>query len=49
MNALVDAVGTLHRPADGAPRILSLVPSITELVVDLGLAEHLVGRTQYCI
>jgi len=49
MTALVDAVGTLHKPAGGAPRILSLVPSITELIVDLGLADRLVGRTHYCI
>ena len=30
-------------------RIVSLVPSITELVCDLGLAEQLVGRTGFCI
>jgi ABC-type hemin transport system substrate-binding protein len=32
-----------------APRILSLVPSITALLVDLGLADFLVGRTGFCI
>ncbi len=31
------------------PRIVSLVPSITELLCDLGLAEQLVGRTGFCI
>lgn len=31
------------------PRIVSLVPSITELLVDLGLGEYLVGRTGFCI
>ncbi len=31
------------------PRIASLVPSLTELLVALGLAEHLVARTGYCI
>ena len=31
------------------PRIASLVPSLTELVVALGLRERLVARTGYCI
>jgi ABC-type Fe3+-hydroxamate transport system substrate-binding protein len=31
------------------PRIVSLVPSITELLVDLGLGGYLVGRTGFCI
>jgi len=31
------------------PRIVCLVPSITELVCALGLAEQLVGRTGFCI
>jgi ABC-type Fe3+-hydroxamate transport system substrate-binding protein len=31
------------------PRIVCLVPSITELLCDLGLAEQLVGRTGFCI
>lgn len=30
-------------------RIVCLVPSITELIVDMGLAAHLVGRTGFCI
>lgn len=30
-------------------RIISLVPSLTELVVSLGLRDHLVGRTGFCI
>ncbi|SBV96520.1 ABC-type Fe3+-hydroxamate transport system, periplasmic component [uncultured Alphaproteobacteria bacterium] len=32
-----------------APRIVSLVPSLTELCFDLGLDDRLVGRTDYCI
>lgn len=45
---LVDALGHQHLPAPGA-RIVSLVPSITELLCDLGLAGQLVGRTGFCI
>ena len=32
-----------------APRIVCLVPSLTELLCDLGLAPQLVGRTGFCI
>jgi hypothetical protein len=32
-----------------APRIVSLVPSLTELLVALGLSRALVGRTGFCI
>lgn len=30
-------------------KIISLVPSITELLVDLGLEDHLVAVTKYCV
>ena len=45
---LVDALGHQHAPAPAA-RIVCLVPSITELLCDLGLAGKLVGRTGFCI
>ncbi|WP_227815469.1 helical backbone metal receptor [Nitrogeniibacter aestuarii] len=45
----IDAVGVSHPPAEGEVRIVSLVPSITELVCDLGLTGQLVGRTGFCI
>ncbi len=48
--ASVDAVGVPHpRVAADAARIVSLVPSLTELLCDLGLARSIVGRTGYCI
>lgn len=46
---LLDAAGTRHVRVDGDARIVSLVPSVTELVCELGLAEQLVGRTGFCI
>lgn len=48
---LVDAIGTVHRAVTPGetPRIVSLVPSVTELICDLGLAHWLVGRTGFCI
>jgi ABC-type Fe3+-hydroxamate transport system substrate-binding protein len=45
---LADALGQLHQPAPDA-RIVSLVPSITELLCELGLGPQLVGRTGFCI
>ena len=30
-------------------RIISLVPSLTELLIDLGLENQLIGRTKFCI
>lgn len=36
----------LHRISE---RIISLVPSQTELLVDLGLSERLVGITKFCV
>ncbi len=50
MNAflLTDALGQRHEPAPDA-RIVCLVPSITELLCELGLAGKLVGRTGFCI
>ena len=51
MTQLDDVIGTRHLPVpDGqACRIVSLVPSLTELLCDLGLAERIVGRTGFCI
>lgn len=46
---LRDDAGTLHSRAGPGARIVSLVPSITELVCDLGLGDRLVGRTGFCV
>lgn len=45
---LTDATGTTHPPAGANPRIICLVPSITELLCALGLADQVVGRTRFC-
>ncbi len=52
-----DQMGQLHRFAEslsthgprGPKRIVSLVPSITEFLVDLGLRQNLVGCTKFCV
>ncbi len=52
MSSAININDQLGRPLhfEKAPqRIVSLVPSITELLVDLGLADCLVGRTLFCI
>lgn len=46
---LVDDAGNRFAPAVGETRIACFVPSITELLVDLGLADRIVARTRYCI
>lgn len=47
--ANVDWSGVAHPPAGAAPRIASLVPSLTELLFALDLGEHIVARTGFCI
>ena len=44
----IDAIGNAHDASSDA-RIVSLVPSLTELLCDLGLAPQIVGRTGFCI
>ena len=45
----IDAAGAEHPPAGPQARILSLVPSLTELLFALGLGLQVVGRTMYCV
>ena len=44
-----DQLGTTHSFKSVPQRIVSLVPSQTELLVDLGLADKIVGLTKFCI
>jgi ABC-type Fe3+-hydroxamate transport system substrate-binding protein len=47
--AALDWAGTLHAAAGDAPRIASLVPSLTELLFALDLAACVVARTGFCV
>ena len=44
-----DQLGTSHSFASTPKRIISLVPSQTELLYDLGLEESIVGITKFCV
>jgi ABC-type Fe3+-hydroxamate transport system substrate-binding protein len=46
---LIDAAGTAHPPAGDEARVVSLVPSITELLFEMGLGPRVVGRTRFCV
>jgi len=46
---LIDASGTPWAPGGPPRRIVSLVPSTTETLCVLGLADALVGVTSYCV
>jgi ABC-type Fe3+-hydroxamate transport system substrate-binding protein len=46
---ILDDYGNEHHRATDEPRIISLVPSITELLFALGLGNNVVGRTGFCI
>lgn len=45
----IDAAGVGHEPAGAEARIVSLVPSLTELLFDLDLGDRVVGRTAFCV
>lgn len=48
-DTFVDAAGNRHGSAGPGARIACLVPSITELVCELGLIDQLVARTGFCV
>ncbi len=49
MNRFVDQMGRIIHLKDTPKRIVSLVPSQTELLFDLGLNNEVVGITKFCI
>ena len=49
LTEITDDAGKKHYPAGDSARILSLVPSLTELMFDMGLEDQLIGRTSFCI
>lgn len=49
MKTLIDQLGTTHSFEITPKRIVSLVPSQTELLFDLGLEENIVGITKFCV
>ncbi|ADG14311.1 periplasmic binding protein [Paraburkholderia atlantica] len=46
---VVDAAGVAHESAGADARIVSLVPSLTETLFELGLERQIVGRTGFCV
>lgn len=49
MKTLVDQLGTSHTFETPPKRIVSLVPSQTELLFDLGLENKIIGITKFCV
>src|SRR5690554_7383958 len=46
---MTDQVPNSINRVDSPKRIISLVPSQTELLVDMGLEDSLVGITKFCV
>ena len=49
MKNLIDQLGITHSFETSPKRIISLVPSQTELLYDLGLEDRIVGITKFCV
>ncbi len=45
---IIDAIGQIHYPKN-YERIISLIPSITETLFELGVGKQVVGVTEWCI
>lgn len=46
---VTDHLGREVRLTEPPRRVVSLVPSITRTLFDLGLADHVAGRTKFCV
>ena len=49
VKTLIDQIGTSHSFETSPKRIISLVPSQTELLYDLGLEDKIIGVTKFCV
>jgi ABC-type Fe3+-hydroxamate transport system substrate-binding protein len=49
MKTYIDQIGISHSFESSPKRIVSLVPSQTELLFDLGLEDRIVGITKFCV
>jgi len=49
MKTLIDQLGTSHSFETSPKRIISLVPSQTELLYDLGMEDRIIGITKFCV
>lgn len=46
---MIDQLGTFHTFETSPKKIISLVPSQTELLYDLGLEENIIAITKFCV
>ncbi|HLT65681.1 MAG TPA: helical backbone metal receptor [Flavobacterium sp.] len=49
MITITDDLGTTHQWEQTPKRIISLVPSLTETLFELGLEEQIIGITKFCV
>lgn len=49
MFTITDDLGTLHTFEQTPKRIITLVPSLTETLFELGLEEQIIGVTKFCV
>ncbi len=49
MKTLTDQIGTQHTFESSPKTIISLVPSQTELLYELGLEDRIIGITKFCV